>query len=216
MPCSRKGRPVNCPMWAISKRDQSFTWPPGSSCPPTTAWARSAPAWTTPRAIAAGISGYNVDKSACTSIHRWPDNALKVVGKKQIPANQWTHVAVRYDGSGKASGVKVYLRRERQPVNVEADRSADTIRTEVPLKIGQRHTGQPLSGVILQDLRIYEASPQCRGDRRPSQIRSGRSHPGRAARTAHAVADPTTVRLVAGGGGSKLPESVIPAGSTAG
>jgi len=41
-------------------------------------------------------------------IHRWSDDALKVVGKNQIPANEWTHVAVSYDGSGKAAGVKVY------------------------------------------------------------------------------------------------------------
>ena len=88
-------------------------------------------------------------------IHLWPDNALKVVAQNQIPADQWTHVAVRYDGSGKASGIRVFYDGEEQSVNVEADRLSESIRTSVPWKIGQRDQAQPLSGAVLQDLRIY-------------------------------------------------------------
>ena len=88
-------------------------------------------------------------------VHLWPDNALKVVGQNQIAANTWTHVAVAYDGSGKAAGVKVYYDGQEQPVQVEADQLTDSIRTAVPLTLGQRHTGSPLSGAALQDLRIY-------------------------------------------------------------
>ncbi|GIW92885.1 MAG: hypothetical protein KatS3mg110_0926 [Pirellulaceae bacterium] len=88
-------------------------------------------------------------------IHRWPENAIKVVTKKQIPANRWTHVAISYDGSRKAAGIKIYVNGEPQEVNVEADRLSETIRTEVPFKVGQRHSGQGLSAAGLQDLRIY-------------------------------------------------------------
>ncbi len=89
-------------------------------------------------------------------IHAWPENALKVVGKAQLPANTWTHVAVSYDGSGKAAGVKVFYNGKLQETNVEADKLASSIRTEVPFKIGQRNTSEPLSGAGLQDLRIYQ------------------------------------------------------------
>jgi hypothetical protein len=89
-------------------------------------------------------------------INRWPDDALKVVGRRQIKANTWTHVAVTYDGSGKASGVKVYYDGQPQETNVEQDRLQGTTRTTVPFKIGQRNSSEPLSGAGISDLRIYQ------------------------------------------------------------
>jgi hypothetical protein len=88
-------------------------------------------------------------------VSKWADDALKVVGKPQIKPNEWVHVAVTYDGSGKASGVKVYYDGLPQETLVEADTLQNSIRTAVPFKIGQRSTGEPLSGVALHDLRIY-------------------------------------------------------------
>ncbi len=87
-------------------------------------------------------------------IHSWPDNALKVVSKKQVPANKWVHVAVTYDGSSRAAGVKVYIDGEPQPVDVENDKLSQTTQTEVPFLIGQRSTGEQFTGGI-QDLRVY-------------------------------------------------------------
>jgi hypothetical protein len=87
-------------------------------------------------------------------INAWPDNALKVVGKNQIPANEWTHVAVTYDGSSKAAGVRIYYNGELQENAVEADRLNATTKVNVPWKIGQRHSGEQLTGE-LHDLRIY-------------------------------------------------------------
>ena len=91
-------------------------------------------------------------------VHRWPDDAVKVVAKEQVPANQWTHVAVSYDGGGKAAGVAVYYNGKQQQTNVEADTLKETIRTGVPLKLGQRHTGDVLSGAAIHDLRVYGRS----------------------------------------------------------
>lgn len=88
-------------------------------------------------------------------ISSWSDDALKVVSRDQIPANQWTHVLITYDGSRKAAGVKVYFNGVEQPTNVEADSLKSSIRSEVPFKIGQRSATDPLSGTQIQDLRIY-------------------------------------------------------------
>jgi cytochrome c553 len=88
-------------------------------------------------------------------INSWSDNGLKVVGKAQVPANEWTHVAVTYDGSSKAAGVKVYYNGQLQETLVENDKLNGTIKTEVPFKIGQRSSNEPLSGVGMNDLRIY-------------------------------------------------------------
>ena len=88
-------------------------------------------------------------------VHDWPDNGLKVVAKDQIAANQWVHVAVTYDGSSKAAGVKVYYNGQPQATNVETDKLSASSKTGVPFKIGQRNTGQPFTG-RLRDLRIYD------------------------------------------------------------
>ena len=42
--------------------------------------------------------------------HRWPDDALEVQSTKPVLAEgRWNHVAATYDGSGKASGVGLFL-----------------------------------------------------------------------------------------------------------
>ena len=91
-------------------------------------------------------------------VHRWSEDALKVVSAAQVPAGQWTHVTVTYDGSQKAAGVKVYFNGQPQATNVQADKLQNTIRTDVPFKIGQRNKSNPLSGAALQDLRIFARS----------------------------------------------------------
>jgi hypothetical protein len=88
-------------------------------------------------------------------VHKWQENALKVVTKDQIPGNQWVHVTIAYDGTSKAVGVQVYINGKQQPTNVIADSLAGTIRTKVPFKIGQRHKSAPLSGATIEDVRVY-------------------------------------------------------------
>jgi hypothetical protein len=89
-------------------------------------------------------------------VSTWSDDALKVVGKNQIPANEWTHVCVSYDGSGKAAGLKVFYNGQQQETLVENDKLKGTIKTSVPFKIGQRSVSEPLSAAGVQDLRIYK------------------------------------------------------------
>lgn len=88
-------------------------------------------------------------------IHQWPDNALKVVSKKALEANRWTHVCITYDGSSKAGGVTVYIDGEAQSLEVQKDALKDTIKTQVPLKIGRRNKEAGLEKAGIQDLRFY-------------------------------------------------------------
>jgi hypothetical protein len=89
-------------------------------------------------------------------INAWPDIGLKVVSKAQVPANQWVHVAVTYDGSRKASGVSIYINGAAQEKNVENDKlDASSVRTATPWRIGQRAGGEAFTGAI-QDLRIQK------------------------------------------------------------
>ncbi|MDB5390348.1 MAG: Planctomycete cytochrome [Planctomycetaceae bacterium] len=89
-------------------------------------------------------------------VNKWPEDALKAVGKNQIPANEWTHVCVSYDGSGKAAGLKIFYNGQPQETLVENDKLKSTIKSPVPFKIGQRSVSEPLSAAGVQDLRIYK------------------------------------------------------------
>lgn len=87
-------------------------------------------------------------------IHQWDGDALKVVSNKALPADRWQHVLVTYDGSGRAAGVRVYLNGKQEGTRTLTDRLKSTIRTNVPLTIGQRRRSSRLEGAAIHDLRI--------------------------------------------------------------
>jgi hypothetical protein len=88
-------------------------------------------------------------------IHHWPENALKVSAKQALPKDRWNHVAVTYDGTSKAKGVKLYVNGQVQEPDVLNDTLQDTTRTGVPLKLGQRESALVVAGAGLQDLKIF-------------------------------------------------------------
>jgi hypothetical protein len=88
-------------------------------------------------------------------VHKWPDDALKVVARGEVQPGVWTHVFVTYDGSGRASGVKIYINGESQARGVEADALKHSIRTTVPLRAGQRQSSDRIDGIVVNALRIY-------------------------------------------------------------
>jgi mono/diheme cytochrome c family protein len=89
-------------------------------------------------------------------VHKWPENALKAIATPEIPVNTWTHVFVSYDGSSKASGIKVFIDGKPQPTTVSSDTLKATIRAQVPLKVGQRHsTSRTINSTLIHDLRTY-------------------------------------------------------------
>jgi len=87
-------------------------------------------------------------------ISAWPEQGMKAVSTAQVPANEWVHVAVTYDGSRKASGIQIFINGTVQEKNIENDKlDSSTIRTETPWKIGSRSVSEPFTGSI-QNLRI--------------------------------------------------------------
>ena len=89
-------------------------------------------------------------------LHNWPDDALKVVSRAEVPPNAWTHVLATYDGSGKAAGVKIYIDGRPEATDVAADALRNTIRTPAPFTLGQRHTGEGADGAAILGLRLYD------------------------------------------------------------
>jgi hypothetical protein len=88
-------------------------------------------------------------------ISKWQEDAVKAVSQKQLKPNEWHHVFVTYDGSGKAAGLKVYIDGQVQQLNVEADNLKGSTKTKVPFKLAQRNNTSRLDNIALQDVRIY-------------------------------------------------------------
>jgi hypothetical protein len=61
----------------------------------------------------AGPHGYDLlmEKGFLSAriFRHWPGNAIGVKSRVKVPANTWTHVAVTYDGSSRAAGLKIYV-----------------------------------------------------------------------------------------------------------
>ena len=86
-------------------------------------------------------------------IHHWPDDAIRVRTRDLIVTEPHA-VAVSYDGSGKAAGVKMYMDGKPQDLEVITDALSGSILNAAPLSIGDPKLGPPYRG-SLDDLRIY-------------------------------------------------------------
>jgi hypothetical protein len=89
--------------------------------------------------------------------HGGDEHALRVNGDVPLPANQWTRVAITYDGSGTAAGVRIFYDGQPVKTRIQLDKlRAKTIRTDVPLTVGGRHGGAfRADSVGLADLVIW-------------------------------------------------------------
>ena len=87
---------------------------------------------------------------------RWLDDALRVETETAIAVNVWSHVAVSYDASRLAAGVKVYIDGTAAKTRVLLDELNQSFDTTEPFRIGSgggkasRFTGK------IDDVRIYD------------------------------------------------------------
>jgi hypothetical protein len=120
--------------------------------------------------FASDSEGYRVQWAAGrVQVHltkRWLDDALRVETEAAFEPGQWRHVAVVYDGSRLASGVKIFIDGQPQKLRVLLDQLNQTFQTKQPLRIGE-----PFSRVDQRCARVW-ARPLERGDRH-------RGHAGR-------------------------------------
>ena len=149
------GSTVEVPGAGNWEKDQAFSY---------AAWVKLAPGVQSGSLVARmdeaqGHRGWDLwiegGRVATHLIHKWPEDALKVVTRDAVKAGEWHHVAVTYTGSGNADGVRIFIDGVAKATDTPTNALKSTIRTEVPLKIGQRHIGAALDGTAIQDLRLY-------------------------------------------------------------
>jgi len=91
-------------------------------------------------------------------IHFWPGDAASVRVATPLAVDEWTHVAVTSDGSGKAAGLKVYV--NGQPAATEVVR--DGLTREITggggdtITIGERMRDQGFKGGLVDDFRVFD------------------------------------------------------------
>ena len=87
-------------------------------------------------------------------VKRWLDDSLRVETEAELPAGEWSHVTVVYDGSRVARGVAVYFNGRLQPLRVHLDALNQTFANDQPLRIGATGTQQRLTGAVA-DVRVF-------------------------------------------------------------
>jgi hypothetical protein len=105
-----------------------------------------------------GPHGYDltVDEGRLTArlFRHWPGNAIGVRTKAAIPKDTWAHVAVTYDGSSRASGLRIYI--DGRPAELETlrDHMVKGIGQHT-LVFGQRFRDRGFKGGQIGDLAIF-------------------------------------------------------------
>ena len=118
-------------------------------------WHRSR-AWTD-----AASCGYELlIEEGCLStalIHFWPGDAIRVRSTQPLPVDQWSHVTVVWDGSGRASGLRLFVNGEAIETTVVRDKLNRTIRGggANQLTIGNRFRDRGFKNGQVDDFRIF-------------------------------------------------------------
>ena len=109
----------------------------------------------------AGSRGYELllenGHAAFALIHFWPGNAIKVRTADKLPIKKWLHLGWTYDGSSKASGMRLFVNGQA----VETEITRDTLYKDItygsktPLQLGARFRGRGYKDGKLDELRIF-------------------------------------------------------------
>jgi mono/diheme cytochrome c family protein len=109
---------------------------------------------------------WRFDDVALVGIQKWaarltitlasdpPANAIQVRTRNRLTLGEWYHVAMTYDGSGKAAGLRLYVNGTVADTEVVRDALTGSIATDSALRLGNRSFGAPFVGQI-DDLRLY-------------------------------------------------------------
>jgi hypothetical protein len=83
-----------------------------------------------------------------------PEHTMEIRTRERLRLGDWYHVALIYDGSGKASGLRLFVDGKPFATDVVRDAIGASIATDAPLRIGSKALGKPYVGAI-DDLRLY-------------------------------------------------------------
>jgi hypothetical protein len=150
----------------------------------------------------AGSRGYELTldhgKPCFGLIHFWPANAVMVRAKEALPTNEWSHVAVSYDGSSQAKGIQIYL--NGKPLEIEVVRDnlykdiihrkewGDLLAGKIELTLAGRFRDSGFKNGMIDDLQVFDVCLT------QAEVEGGAGSP-LSADGAHGVTHPTSPQL---------------------
>ena len=87
-----------------------------------------------------------------------PGNAIIKTSTLEFPRDKWIHLAISYNGSSKASGVKLYVNGEIQEMTTSVDDLYKDILfggNEPGLQLGARMRGKGIKGGVLDEIKVF-------------------------------------------------------------
>ncbi|HXW04994.1 MAG TPA: DUF1553 domain-containing protein [Vicinamibacterales bacterium] len=84
-----------------------------------------------------------------------PAGALRIRTRERINMGDWHHVALTYDGSGRAKGLTLYIGGKPSPTEILSDTLKGPTASPAALRVGSKVLGKPFVGQ-LDDLRLYD------------------------------------------------------------
>jgi hypothetical protein len=108
---------------------------------------------------AAQADGYSLElvngKLQANLVKRWLDDACRVETARPLSPDQWHHVALTYDGSRVASGVKLYVDGVPAEMKVLLDELNQSFATKEPFRIGGGGGKEGRFHGRIADVRVY-------------------------------------------------------------
>jgi hypothetical protein len=87
--------------------------------------------------------------------HRYGHDGIEVVAQQKFGGKQWHHLAITYDGSSKAAGLKVYVDGALNPVDVRRDNLSGSVASDEPWRIAWKGTGIGFDGGM-DEVRLFD------------------------------------------------------------
>ncbi len=109
----------------------------------------------------AGSRGYELmlddGKLSTALIHFEPGNSLRLTSRAMIPIGSWQHVAVTYDGSSRASGLRLFINGQQAEVDVVRDQLSKDITGGGGdhITLGERFRDSGFKGGMIDEVRIF-------------------------------------------------------------
>jgi len=99
-------------------------------------------------------------------IHFWPGNAIAVRAREPLPLGQWSRLVATYDGSSRASGLRMYLNGRPLETEVVRDHlykditytreAGERSQARQPLTVAARFRDSGFKNGLIDDLQVFD------------------------------------------------------------
>jgi hypothetical protein len=87
----------------------------------------------------------------------WPGDAASIRSKTELTPGKWTHVAITSDGSGKASGLELFIDGQKTVVETIKDNlSRDINPSKENITLGARMRDRGFKNGLVEDIRVFQ------------------------------------------------------------